>query len=434
LASLATFVVNLYAINIWETSSPEILGIYFLYMEAFLMASTVSTQFLYVPAEKATLEVAQHARTALFGRISRLGMPVGVVAAVLVGLAALVGRSEGISFTDQLPFLLTAATATVFSPLQNHARRLLHLAGKSWDAAVVSIVQATVAAVALIALVQLPLAEEWVPIGALALANILSVSAAALLILRRTRRLDSAAQQAAADTRADLTYRALTPSGRWLMSTGMLSTGNNFLVGSAIILLAGAPANALAGSAKTVAQPILVLANGLRSVIGPRSMEAAKDRDQPRARSMAQTFTWLTVAAVVGYTAIAGFDWVGNPLSRLIEQAYSVPFLVALTIAANGLNSAAFPGRMEMIGAGREKQYFGAEVVANAAQLVVALAVAAAAVSTASGAFAPPIAFAVLGAVRIVAYRRVLADHYQPPAKAGQPPPTTIPPAPETTS
>jgi len=431
MASVATFILNIYAIREWQTASPTILGIYFLYMTTFIMASTVPNQLLFVPAEKMTLDVPQRARVAVYSRIIRLGIPVAVGSGLLVAVVVPVGNSQGLSLGDQTPFLITAALAAVFFPMQNHARRLLHLAGRSWAAASVSLVQVGTAAVALAVLTSTTIASEWIPIGALAAANLVSLLAASLMIYRFSAVLDPGSSAIAADVRRRIGHRELAPSGRWLVGTGFLSTGNNVLVEAAIVFIVGSPALALAGAAKTVAQPILVLANGLRSVLGPPSMEAAKARDRVAARRAARIFGLLTLAAVVGYSGLAGFDWIGNPLARLVENAYTVPFLVVLTIAANGFNGAAFPGRLELIGAGRERQLFGAELRANIGQLGVAVVAAlAAGGSTNAGAFARPTAFAVLGLTRIFGYERDLNVHYAGTAAPSRPD-TTIASSPE---
>ncbi len=417
LASIATFILSLYAITRWESSDPTTLGIYFLYMTAFVMASTVPNQLLFVPAERITLDVPPRARVALYGRIVRLGTPVAIGSAALVALAALVGNAQGLSLSYQVPFLLSSAVAAVFFGLQNHARRLLHLSGRSWAAVAVSLVQVLAATTALMVMTRTSVAPVWIPLGALALANAASTAAASLMLHRLGRGLEPDVKRLAADVAAGIGYRRLAPSGRWLVSTGILSTGNNFLVEAVISVIVGLPALALAGSAKTVAQPILVLANGLRSVLGPPSMEAARTRDRAAARKVAKTFGLLTAAAVVGYSAFAGFDWVGNPLARLVEQAYTVPFLVVLTIAANGLNGAAFSGRLELIGAAREARLFAEELKANVAQLGVGIIAAfAAGTSLTAGSFARPLAFAALGLTRIIGYERALDTHYAGPA------------------
>lgn len=418
-ASLATFVLNLYAIATWETDDPVTLGTYFLYMTAFLMASAVPNQLLYIPAEKQTLAIPAAARSSFFTKIARLGFPASVGSALLLLLATAVGFSKGIAFEEQIPFLATAAVATVFSPLQNHARRLLHLAERNWAAAVVSLVQALVAAAALVLLVQGSVEANWIPIGSLAIANVVSVSVAAMILGHNTRRLDATDKARATAIHHAMGYRELLPAGRWLVATGVISLGNNFLVESAVFALASPGALALAGAAKTVAQPILVLANGLRSVLGPPSMEAAIAKNKSAARRVRRGFSIMMGVAVAAYIALAGFAWVGNPLARLVDSAYDVPFLVALSIAANGFNGAAFAGRLELIGAGREKGLFAADLAANVAQLVIAVTMAAAVTTDEAGSFARPIAFAALGLGRLVTYRRQLDKHYGDPSDSG---------------
>jgi len=417
LTSVATFVLGLYAIAAWEDADLDTLGIYFLYMTASVMASSVPLQLLFVPAEKVSLEVPRPARIAIFGRIFRLGVPVAVASASLVAFATVVGAGKGLSLSYQAPLLITAGITAVFIPLQSHARRLLHLSGRSWAAAAVSLVQVLAAGTALAVMIQTSIAPTWIPIGSLAIANVVSTAAGALIILRLSRKLDPTSAAAAAATSQRVGYRELAPSGRWLVGVGFMSTGNNFLVESAVAIIAGAPALALAGSAKIVAQPILVLAEGLRSVLGPPSMEAARNHDRAAARRVTRTFGLLTATAVVGYSALAGFDWALNPLARLVEKAYEVPLLVVLSIAANGLNGAAFPGRLELIGAAREARIFGAELFANATQLGIAVVAAfAGASSLKAGAFARPLAFAGLGLARILAFERALNTYYRDPA------------------
>jgi len=90
-----------------------------------------------------------------------------------------------------------------------------------------------------------------------------------------------------------------------------------------------------------------------------------------------------------------------------------VSWLVAVSVVANGLNGASFPGRFELIGANRERDLFGAEVAANIAQLAVAVTMAAAGSGGGSiAALARPSSFLVLGATRLFFYRRPLDRHY----------------------
>ena len=420
-ASLATFALNLYAINRWDTGAPRVLGLYFLFMAAFFMASAVPYQLLYIPAEKRSLEIDEASRLLLMNGVLTRSLPIAIGSGALVGLAAVSGLASGFTWSEQVPFLVTGAAATVFSPMQNYARRLLHLAGRAWSAAAVSMVQFIVAVGGLALLLASGVPPRWIPIGALAMANIISLATAVAIARHGASRLQANQAAAAHELDATMETRRLATSGRWLMTTGLMSTGNNFVIESLISLLAGPVALALAGSAKTVAQPIMVLANGLRSVLGPRSMKRAADRNRPAARRVTRLYAVLTALAVAAYIGVAGWDWALNPLTSFVTGAYSLAWLVPVSIIAAGFNSVAFAPRMELIGADREADLLKAEVGTNAVQLAVATAIAAMSGAIASaGAFARPIGFGALGISRLALYDRALDDYYSsaPPSVA----------------
>ena len=422
-ASLATFALNLYAINRWDTGAPEVLGLYFLFMSAFFMASAVPYQLLYIPAEKRSLEIDEATRVKLMNGVLARSLPIALGSGALVSLATIPGFASGFSWSDQVPFLLTGVAATVFSPMQNYARRLLFLAGRGWSAAAVSMVQFVVAVGALVTLLNLETPSRWIPIGALAMANIISLGTAIAIAVAAARKLSTSQVTAAEELDSTMGTRRLATSGRWLMTTGLMSTGNNFVIESIISLLAGPVALGLAGAAKTVAQPIMVLANGLRSVLGPRSMKRAADHDRPAARRVTRLYAILTALAVVAYIGVAGFNWALNPLTSFVTGAYSLAWLVPVSIIAAGFNSVAFAPRMELIGADREADLMKAEVGTNAIQLAVATAVAAMSGTVANaGAFARPIGFGALGISRLALYDRALDNHY-----ASAPPPVATP-------
>lgn len=411
LTALGTFIINLYAINqIGDLDNPEDLGVYGLFMAAFLFVGAVTTQVMFIPAEKVTLELDPADRTGLAGAILLRGLPIALGVSVLVGLAALFAAWQGAAGDIITPFLVTAALAGVVTPLQDHIRRLLHLAEDSWWAARVSMVQFGAAIGYLVLLAWLMPNPFWVPFTAILLSRTTSLAVGVYAAARTTR----SRGMPSADLRRHLSYSALFVSGRYLAATGALSTGNNLVVAAIITALVSFEVLAYAEAARTVAQPILVLANGLRAVTGPRSMEAARDRDRAAARHVARTFYALSVALAVLYVAVAGFDWILNPLRGLADKAYVVAGLVIATIVANVFNGAAFPNRFELIGADQERSLLGAEMIANGVQLAVATTLAATAGSSiTAGAMARPIAFGGLGVSRLLLYRRPLDRHYQ---------------------
>jgi O-antigen/teichoic acid export membrane protein len=409
--ALGTFIINLYAIDqIGDLDNPADLGVYGLFMAAFLFVAAVTTQVMFIPAEKVTLDLEPADRTGLAGAILVRGAPVSAGASLLVSLAALFAASQGAAAEVIVPLLTTAVLAGVVTPLQDHIRRLLHLAEHSWDAAVVSAVQLVAAVGWLIALATVAPNPLWVPFGAIGLSRLTSLVVGVGAAARITRGRDLMAR--GLDRR--LAYGALFVSGRYLAATGALSTGNNLVVAAIITAFIGFDVLAYAEAARTVAQPVLVLANGLRSVTGPRSMESARDGDLKAARDIARTFYVLSGVLAVGYVVVAGFDWVLNPLRGLAEEAYVVGGLVIVTILANVLNGVAFPNRFELIGADKERSLLGAEVTANGVQLGIATVMAVVAgTSVTVGAMTRPVAFAGLGASRLLLYRRELRRHYE---------------------
>ena len=421
LAALASFAVGLYAAWVWQDDLGT-LGVYALFMAAFGLATAVGSQAIFIPAEKATLELATPERVALLPRTIRRGLPLAIAAGAVMLAPSLIARAQGTEWAAIAPLVLTAGAASIVSPVQDHARRVLHLAGISWSAAFVSIVQVSVAVVTVATLHAFSLDPAWIPFGALATANVTSLTAAILMARRRRAAVGPADPDRLAAATAMLGYGSLLRSGRWLAPTGIMSTGNNLVVAAIVSSLVGQEALGFAEAARTIGQPILVLAFGLRSVLGPQSMEAAKQRSRPDARRVASMFYKLTLILGVAYLAVAGFAWPFNPFAHIVERAYTIGGLVATAIVANALNGLAFPGRLELIGGDRERSLFTSEVIANAAQLVVAAAVAlAAGSSTRSGAFAVAIAFAALGAARLPLYRMHLDSLYRPAAAAEVP-------------
>ncbi|MGD2050865.1 MAG: hypothetical protein PVI35_00185 [Acidimicrobiia bacterium] len=412
LSSLATFIVGLYAATVWRDDAAT-LGVYALFLAAFQMAASIPTQAHFVPAEKATLLLEGRPRLLLMRRIVVLGLPATLLAAALSPLAAVVGLLRGLPLSDQVPFIVTTAAATALFPIQHHTRRLLHLGTVSWAAASVSALQLIGAVGGLGLLRMLDAPQRWTPIGALAIANGLSLLGGLTLATWHGRPHRAAAGDALHRAQDTLTYRSLMESGKWLVSTGIMSTGNNFVVAGIITVLAGPAPLGLAEAARIVAQPILVLATGLSAVLAPPSMSAGLRRDRAEARRVARVFYGVTAGLGLLYLAITAVDWSLNPLARLVPAAYDVSWLVAVTIVANGLNGASFPGRFELIGANRERDLFGAEVVANVAQLVVATALAI--IGSGGGtaaALARPSSFLMLGGTRLSFYRRPLDRHY----------------------
>lgn len=136
-ASLATFAAGLSAVNQFNDVDR---GVYAIFFTAFGLGVVLPWDLILIPAEvnAVSFPVADRMRRAR--DTFRIGLPVAVLGSLAIGIAALLAWS----LTDPSVIwglTITAAITTVLSPLQDHMRRLLHIAELNWQAAVVSGVQ-----------------------------------------------------------------------------------------------------------------------------------------------------------------------------------------------------------------------------------------------------------------------------------------------------
>jgi O-antigen/teichoic acid export membrane protein len=382
-ASLARLAIGIYAAR---TLSVSDLGAYALFFSAFVFACVVPMQFVLVPAELATLPAARLDRLALLRQSWRIGAPTAAAAAVLASVAAGLGAEAPAKVL--WPLVLTMTACAAVTPLQEHLRRVLHLAGVSWHAAVVSLIQigGVVVALGLLAWVDAP--PLWHPFGALTIATVLSLTAGLLLARRR--------QPPATLPRYRVTR--LMRSGRWLLAIEVITAGATFLASVLVSRLDAPESLGYAEAARIVGQPLFVLASGLSVVLSPRAMEAGAGRDRTAARRVARPYAVLLVAVGLAYGALTVVPWWGNPLGTLVPQAYVIAGLVPVTVASYVLFGLPMIPRSELTGAGRER-------VLPQVGLAAAVVQCAASLSTVwIGAFARPVGVALFGAVLLLGY------------------------------
>src|SRR5215210_6370062 len=104
----------------------------------------------------------------------------------------------------------------------------------------------------------------WIPFGALAFANVLSLTFGLVAAGRMTKPVQS-----------PVSFRSVMRSGRWLLLVGLLPTGSAFLAAVLVSRFSSTETLGYAEAARVLGQPILVLALGISASLGPRSMEAA---------------------------------------------------------------------------------------------------------------------------------------------------------------
>ena len=390
-ASLAGFAVALTAVTLFGDSDR---GVYAIFFTAFVAGSLLANELIFTPAEVEAVSHPVPQRLSLVPQSLRLGIGPALLGALASPIAVLV--SAGYSRPEvSLGLAVTSATAIVVSPMQDHLRRMLHIAEVSWVAAAVSTVQLATVSVCIGAGIVLDVAEAWLPFGALTVANVVSLSVATIAARSKVR-------EHAGTT---LRFRQLAATGVWFVLNAAPATVW-FAIAAIIAALAGPEALGFAESARVVAQPVLVLAGGLAAVLAPQAMRAAMDSDLAAAHKARRMFIGYMSLAGVAYALLAGWDWVLNPMAYLVPSAYSLGGLAALTILANLVTAATFLQGDELAGAGRVRSLAGISWFSSIVGLVASLTAAT------TGAYARPLAGLVGAAARYIAQARALVTAY----------------------
>jgi O-antigen/teichoic acid export membrane protein len=393
LSSLATFGSGLYAARLL---TPVELGGYALAGNAFGVAMSVPAQMAFTPLEIIAVSGVASSRLPFLRRSVMLGLLPAFLPAIAGPLWALVAPST-ISTNIVVALTITGVGYAFLSPVQDHLRRMLHIAGESWYAALVSAVQLVVVAGVLVVWRIDRLPSAWAPFGALAVANLISLVVGMLLARRRET----------SDTELPIARMAdVLRSGRWLLISTLVPTGAAFVAAAIAIRLAGAAILGYAEVARLGGQPLLVLSTGLSSTLGPRVVAAAQRRRPREARHITRVYVVLILVLGALYLAIAGPAWRWNPIEWLLPKAYVIPGLVAATILANVTHGISFPVRSEILGAGKEQALAKVELVGNAVRVAIAGA------AGALGAFVIPAGVLAVGSIRWLGCHMELRPYY----------------------
>jgi hypothetical protein len=361
-ASLGGFAASLYAARFFEAGQ---LGVFSLFMVMFPLLAQLPAQLVIVPAQVFALDFAAAERPRVLARSLPLALGVGITATPLVWLV-LVLAPEGRA-ADFVAFGVTTSLMVVLSPLQDHVRFVLHMAGRSQAAAVVSTAQFGLAAAAIIGLHLGGVPERWIPFLGLSIAKAGSLAFGLTLVRVRWT---SAVPSWPGPGRLLKSGRLLLPA-QLLPFVGMLGTA------AIVARLASTEALGAAEAARVVAAPVLVVGVGLAQVLSPRVMSAAR---ADRMDEVASTIR-LTVAAVLvlslGYLAVFGWSHRLNVLEAAIPLAFSVGGLAAFRIvAAAATVIGAAPGAA-LLGIEDNRGLLIASAVGFVLQLLLAVALAA---------------------------------------------------------
>ncbi|NNC43353.1 MAG: hypothetical protein HKN74_02630 [Acidimicrobiia bacterium] len=354
-ASLATFIVQAYAVR---TLDLETLGVYAVFFSAYLFASQ-ATQFLFLyPLEIAVLKLPRSTRFELLRRSIRLATPAPILGGLGVLAAILLSGSSATSL--RLGFAITVGAAAITSPVYEHFKRMLHLSDRSWQAAGVAQSQLLALVVVVAVMVVSGVPPAWVPFGALAASHGVALGAGFATIRfgemppLRTSFMD------------------LLRSGRWLLVSGLMPPLATLIAAGVITRLAGATELGLAQAAHVASRPILILATGLSAVLGYRLMESGSTRRRSDGNRYWRLYAALILLGGGAYMLVVGVDWPGNPMAALLPRAYEVGGLVLVTLAANFVSALLRPVRNELIGAHWEARVALVDTSAAAALIAVA--------------------------------------------------------------
>ena len=390
-ASLATFGTGLYAAR---ELTPRALGVYALFFSAFKIVGLLPSQLVFTPAQVSAVSSDGH-RLRYFWACLPLGTGMSLLASMGVAAVSLVIPGD-VPGELVLGMAATTGIAAFLSPIQDHTRRMLHISQLSWRAASVSVVQLSTVVVTLVVLIAVDAPVSWIPFGSLAMANLVSLVVGMAL-----------AQASSARVGPALHFGELARSGRWLLLVGLVASGGEFLAGTLVSHLADLSALGYAEAARVIGRPLPVLALGLSAVLGPRSMQAAAQRQPERARRARNVSLSVLSASGLVYLLVAGVAWSWNPLAWLVPKAYVVSGLAAVTILGNTINGFALPRRFELMGGRRERKLARAESLTTVLEVLFV--------------FTAPWtqSFAIAGgnligkATRWLAFRHAMAGHYR---------------------
>lgn len=405
-SSLATFAVGIFAARILDAES---LGVYAVFFSGFTLAFTVPAYLVFGPAEVATLSIPSARRLLALPRTAPVGLGVAAISAVVTVMLSVI-MAPSVDADILMPLAITSGCAALVWPLQDHVRQMLHMSRMSWAAAAVSGVHVVVVLSVLGLALLLDVEGVWIPFGALALGNVVSMCVVIVPWLSYDdRRI------------APPSMRSVIRTGRFYLLFGAAPMAGGFVVAVIIGHLAGAAALGHAEAARIVAQPIIVVASGMVATMSPRLLEAGSTRNRTKARRLSALFISVLAGCGLLTVAVAGWQWPGSPIVALLPQAYVVPWLVTATVGANVVTASIEAYREQLLGASQERRVAKIEVVAS----VVQAAAACSAVFV--GALARPLAMASQGSVQWLWLNRAARRLYDDDADGAAPTDTTAP-------
>lgn len=382
LSSLASFAAGLYAVFAFDAQT---LGVYALFFTAWNVATVVPSELIFAPAQVLAIRERVESRVSLIVSSSmRGGVGASLSAVFVVGTALF--ATQDIDRPGLVGLTVSAAALAVLSPVQEHVRKMFHIAERSWVAASMSTLQFAVTIVSLVAIALLG-DPRWAPFGSIAIGNAVSLVIARPYASTRT-----------GDRVVAPRLTELSSIGGWLVLASFSERLAVFGVAVVIKTLAGTDILGFAEAARVVARPVQVVSMGLLAVIGPRLMDAVVYDQEARAKLRRRYFTAnLTFSSV--YLLAAGPEWSFSPLPRLLTTAYAIDGLALMAIGAAAIGSFASPYLAELLGGQRQRAILRVQVIAAALRAVSAFS------APILGAFTFPVSGVLGGITQTIGFR-----------------------------
>ncbi|MDZ4347530.1 MAG: hypothetical protein U1E51_34400, partial [Candidatus Binatia bacterium] len=320
LEALGTFIIGITAARIL---SPSELGAYALFFAGFTWFAAIPTNLIFIPFELGLLDVHHSVRLYGFGRFLRWGILAAIPAALLIPVVILVADTGEVNAGALTALTVTAGLAVLVFPLQNHMRRLFHLANRSELAAATSAVQFVVVVLSVLTLRILEFRAAAIPFGALAVAKVVSLSAAATMAIVTSRHKIKV-------NALSLSLKRLFIRGRWIVLQVMIQQVAGFVTASLLGRMVSFSALGYVEAARIVTRPVELLGQGVTASLGPRSMDAATTGNIPLAHHLRRTYLWILVPASSVYLLWVQFDSPINLFHDLIPVAYAAAGLITL--------------------------------------------------------------------------------------------------------
>jgi O-antigen/teichoic acid export membrane protein len=387
LSSLSGLVVGIYAARVL---TPEGMGAYGIFFSLFALVSQFPTQLFMGPAQALAV---RHDASLRLG-VMRRSLPWGLAASIATGLLMplAIFQLHEVPREVVIPLAITSALMAVVSPIQDHVRTMLHVAGTSWLAARVAAVQAAGVVAGLILLPWL-FGAPWAPFGAMVLGRVVSL-VPGLLPMRGVRLPDLPS------------VGEMWDIGRHLTITGVASSAGHYAVATVVQLVAGIGALGYYEAARVAARPPQVFGMGLMAVASPQLMEAAVKGDRDRAYDARKSFWILSTVVGLVYLAWAATPWPGNPLATLIPNAYELAGLAALEMVGYIIWNLSTPMIAEFTAARHQHWVSRLEGLAQAIRVVLAP------LAALWGSYAVPFTQIVSGAVKTGAELKLIGRIY----------------------